>query len=180
MKPNFSKEQLEYEHVVKYFELRDGELWVKEFVGKDGKVYKTRPANRSVTSEGYIQVYAGGKFFFEHRVIFMLIHNRPIRERYQIHHIYNNKTDNRIEHLEEVTHQVNNQNRQVHLDGKPLNVSFHKTKGKWQAYIRVNGKYHHLGYFKTKEEAYRVYLLACEEVEMYGKLIRTRDERKAA
>ena len=99
MKPNFSKEQLEYELVIKHFELRDGELWVKEFVGKGGKVYKARPAKGSVNSLGYVVVSAGSKRFYVHRVIFILTHNRPIREGYQIHHKYGNRTDNRIEHL---------------------------------------------------------------------------------
>jgi hypothetical protein len=173
-----TKEQLEYELVTRYFELRDGVLWRKECVGKDGRVYPARPAEGYDNGHGYLQIRAGGKKFLVHRIIFILTHNRPIREGYDIHHIYNNKTDNRIEHLEEMSHRENLQNKQVHLGGKLVGNT--ETKWGWKAYIRVNGKLHHLGYFKTKEEAYQIYLLACKEVEMYGKLIRTNAERKAA
>jgi len=176
-----SKEQLEYELVTRYFELRDGDLWVKEYVSKDGRIIKARPAKSVLNSAGYLRVWAGGregKRFLVHRIIFILTHNRPIKEGYDIHHKYGNKTDNRIEHLDEISHRENMQNMQVHLDGNLPGVR--ETKWGWVAQIRVNGKLYYLGTFKTKEEAHRIHLLACKEVAMYGKLIRTRDERKAA
>ena len=165
MKPNFSKEYLEYVSVVSLFELRNGVLWVKEFVSKDGRVIKARPASRSVNSAGYILVRASGIQFYEHRVIFILTHNRPIKEGYQIHHKYGNKTDNRIEFLEETSNRENNQNRQKHIDGKLVGASFHKKAGKWRAQIRVNGRLYDLGYYETELEAHLAYMAAYELIE---------------
>ena len=177
MKPNFSKEQLEYELTIKHFELRDGVLWRKEYVSKDGRVMKAKPV-KSVISKGYIRIQVVGKWLLEHRIIFILKHNRPIKEGYQIHHDNNNPLDNRIENLKEVTARENCQNRQINIDGKLVGVSKHG--GGWQAQIRVNGRLHCLGTYNTPEEAYRVYLIAVEEVNEHGHLVRSRTERNAA
>ena len=166
-----TKEELEYELVKRYFEFRDGELWVKEFESKDGRVYKARPAKCTLDDKGYIQVCAGNKRFREHRIIFILTHNRPIKEGYDIHHKYGNRADNRIENLEEVSHQVNCQNRRVHLDGKLVGVSPYKKTGKWQVHIYVNGKNHYLGDFKTPEEAHAQYRKAVRFIELNPELL---------
>jgi len=44
----------------------------------------------------------------------------------------------------------------------PVGVYFHKATGKFMAYLRINGKVRHLGYFPTPEEAFQVYKLAKE------------------
>jgi len=44
----------------------------------------------------------------------------------------------------------------------PVGVCFHKAKGKFMAYLKINGKLKHLGYFTTPEEAFQVYKLAKE------------------
>ena len=180
MKPNFSKEQMEYGFVVEHLELRDGVIWVKEYVDKIGKVRETRPAKGRVNDDGYLRIWVGGKHLFEHRIIFILTYNRPIREGYEIHHDNNNPSDNRIENLKEVSHQENCQNKQIHLDGKPVNVGFNKESGKWMVRIRVNGKRYFLGYYETPEDGNKVYLLAEQEVNEHGHLVRSRAERATA
>jgi len=44
----------------------------------------------------------------------------------------------------------------------PVGVCFHKATGKFMAYLTINGKQKHLGYFTTPEEAFQVYKLAKE------------------
>ena len=44
----------------------------------------------------------------------------------------------------------------------PVGVCFHKVSGKFGAYLSINGKMKHLGYFTTAEEAFQVYKLAKE------------------
>ena len=39
----------------------------------------------------------------------------------------------------------------------PVGVCFHKARGKFIAYCKVNGKIKHLGYFNTPEEAFAAY-----------------------
>jgi hypothetical protein len=70
----------------------------------------------------------------------------------QIDHISRNKLDNSIENLRLVTHQENQFNR----DAKGCSFN----KGKWVAYIKINGKQIHLGRYNTQEEAHNKYLEA--------------------
>jgi len=44
----------------------------------------------------------------------------------------------------------------------PVGVSFRKAKGKFEAYLNVNGKAKHLGLFNTPEEAFQAYKRAKE------------------
>jgi len=44
----------------------------------------------------------------------------------------------------------------------PVGVCFDKATGKFMAYLTINGKQKHLGYFTTPEEAFQVYKLAKE------------------
>ena len=164
-----TKEELEYELVKRYFEFRDGELWVKEYVSKDGRVYKTRPAKGTVKDNGYIYICAGGKEFLEHRVIFILTHNRPIKERHDIDHRNFNKTDNSIGNLRELTHRENCQNRRINIDGHLVGGS--KRRKGHQARIYLNGKQYHLGYFKTPEQAHAQYRKAERFIELNPEIL---------
>ena len=73
----------------------------------------------------------------------------------QIDHIDNNTTNNNIENLRVVT---NSENQQNILSTK--GYYFHKRINKYHARIKVNNKYHHLGYHDTEEEAREAYLNA--------------------
>ena len=44
----------------------------------------------------------------------------------------------------------------------PIGVYFHKRDGKFMAYLSINGKMKHLGYFTTPDEAFQAYKLAKE------------------
>ena len=44
----------------------------------------------------------------------------------------------------------------------PVGVCFHKHTGKFMAYLNINGKLKHLGYFATPEEAFQAYKRAKE------------------
>ena len=166
MKLNFSKEQLEYELVIKHFELRDGELWRKEFVSKQGRVYPARPVTGiAVNSKGYLQVKVEGKLISIHRIIFILTHNRPIREGYIIDHRYGNILDNSPENLRELTFRENNRNQKKHREGHLPGTSKCKKTGKWQAHIHVNDKKYYLGLYDTQLEAHLAYMAAYELIE---------------
>ena len=67
-----------------------------------------------------------------------------------VDHINHNRLDNKRNNIRICTTTQNSQNK------KCLGISFHIRIKKWQTYIIVNGKYRHLGYFKTKQEALRV------------------------
>ncbi|WP_078410266.1 HNH endonuclease [Priestia abyssalis] len=66
-----------------------------------------------------------------------------------------NNTD---ENLREVTKAQNLQNRSLQSNNTSgyRGVCFHKKLKKWQANLRINGKYTYLGVYETKEEAAEV------------------------
>lgn len=75
-----------------------------------------------------------------------------------VDHINHNKLDNRKSNLRMCSQQENNQNKGIqsnNTSGCP-GVNYRKDRGKWRAYICINGKQTHLGFFNTKEEAIKV------------------------
>lgn len=85
-----------------------------------------------------------------------------------IDHINRNPLDNRRENLRICTQQQNTMNSSTRCDntsGIP-GVFWYKSRNKWMAYITINGKRKHLGYFKTKEGAVEARRQA--EIEYFG------------
>lgn len=75
-----------------------------------------------------------------------------------IHHLNENKLDNRICNLELTTHADNSSHninqRRNHKKGKyPRFISCHKQRNKFQVQIKINKKQKHFGLFSTLEEA---------------------------
>ena len=85
-----------------------------------------------------------------------------------IDHRHRKTNDNRKSQLREVTRSQNLMNRGIREDNTSsvTGVSWHKARSKWRAYITINGKTKHLGFFINKEEAIEARLKA--ELELYG------------
>lgn len=108
----------------------------------------------SLSSHGYVFVYALGKYRKAHSIIWEM-HNGPIPEGMEIDHINSCRSDNRIENLRLVTHPQNMKklNKYRSNTSGVTGVSFHKQSGKWQATIRHEGKKVFLGLFTSIEQA---------------------------
>jgi len=76
-----------------------------------------------------------------------------------IDHENHTRTDNSNENLRVVTTQQNNFNR-----SNVKGYSWDKSRKKWKAYIKLNGKSIHLGMFTKEEDARAAYLKAKEEL----------------
>lgn len=89
-----------------------------------------------------------------------------------IDHIDGNGLNNLRSNLRIVTNSQNlfNRGKQNNNTSGLKRISWHKREKKWRADIGINGKQITLGYFKTKEEAYKVYIEACKKY--HGKLQR--------
>lgn len=83
-------------------------------------------------------------------------------------HINHNRADNRKSNLRLATAQENARNHSVQSSNTSgiIGVSWKKDKQKWKAYITVNSKQIHCGYFGNKEDAIRARLEA--EAKYYG------------
>jgi len=89
-----------------------------------------------------------------------------------VDHINGNGLDNRRLNLRPATRAQNSQNRGKHQTihhSRFKGVTLHR--GKWVAYIYLNGKRKHLGYFSSQEEAAKAYDKSA--LENFGEFART-------
>lgn len=138
---------------------------------KPSKRIKAGARAGRINSNGYRQVQVDGKLFYEHRVVWFLVHGRWPED--QLNHRNCDEADNRIENLEEVTTRENHQRRRRHVhDEKLCGVSFQpKRKARpWRAQIWVDGKHINLGNYADKEEAHTAYLCAVEALQFVEEL----------
>ena len=103
----------------------------------------------------YKQIKLNRKAYYAHRLVWLLDYGEWPEN--QIDHINGNGLDNRVENLRDVTNQENGKNRRIDLRSKfgATGVYFRKQKNKWEASIRVDGKYKYLGCFTSFTEAVR-------------------------
>jgi hypothetical protein len=127
-----------------------------EITGISGKVI-------TANSRGYIHlgIRLDGKQIklYGHQFAWWMIY-REIHEDdvLVIDHDDRDPSNNRITNLRITTHQENIINCDWVENCK--GYDFYKRSGKWRAYIYVDGKQKHLGYFDTEEEARQAYLAA--------------------
>ena len=108
--------------------------------------------------EGYNVIKINKKLILRHRIIaycFLGLQNIVGNQNGidLIDHIDGDKLNNSVENLR-ITNQSGNQRNRKNTKG----YTFNKKMNKYRAQIKVNGKYIHLGYFDTKEEAHNAYL----------------------
>ena len=101
---------------------------------------------------GYMRTKIKGKFYLNHRLIF-LMHHGYFPE--IVDHIDGNKINNKIENLRKATKSENCLNKKVRIDSclKIKNVRWYKSSKKWAVAITINKKRKHIGYFKDLELA---------------------------
>ena len=123
--------------------------------------------NKKNGTNGYCLVCFNGKIYKYHVILWTLYYNENIPEGFEIDHINGNRIDNRIENLRLVTHRANCQNLKCHREGKIVGGFYDKSKKKYRVQIGLNNNNIHLGYYKTAEEAHKVYETACNHIEEY-------------
>lgn len=117
------------------------------------RVYRSRMAKASAPAGtksdlGYIRIIVCGKQYAAHRLAWLYTHGQwPTSE---IDHINQNKADNRIANLRQVTRSENCQNKS---DATLPGITWHKPTAKWQARIKINQKLIHLGVFANIADA---------------------------
>jgi hypothetical protein len=130
------------------------DIKVCDYIAKN---WNTRFANKkafeSVSKRGYNVAVIFNKKHYAHRVAWAMHYGKwPTDE---IDHINGDRLDNRIENLREVSRTENSRNlcRQNRNKTGVIGVWWDQSRNKYQAYIRVNGKRHHLGRFDSLEDA---------------------------
>lgn len=151
------------EELQEAFEIIDGMLFRKEYVDKQGKKrggFINNVANDG--GNGYCQVSFKGRIVYYHRLLWILV-NGPIPEGIVLDHKDGDKLNNNLENLRLLTNRENAQNTKYHRDGSLPGVHWYKQCAKWQAYIQVDGKVLHIGYFITQLEAFDAYIQVNKE-----------------
>lgn len=111
---------------------------------------------------GYLYGCVNGSKVYMHRLAWLLhTGSWPAAE---IDHRNGVRHDNRIENLREATRRENMQNQRAarvsNLSSRFIGVNWMKTKAKWRAEIRINGKKKHLGLFEVEADAAAAYIEA--------------------
>jgi len=113
----------------------------KQFLGDDG-YYKTQLRNNKKA-----------KTFRTHQLVAMaFLGHKPDGHDMVVNHIDNNKLNNHANNLELVSNRYNTSCHKT-----DVGASWDKTRNKWEAKIRINGKQMFLGRFDNKEDALNIY-----------------------
>lgn len=102
--------------------------------------------------KGYAYVRYCGRSFLLHRLVFLDRHGYLPE---MVDHIDGDPANNRAENLRAATPAQNLQNAKRRVDNASgvKNVSWHKSRQKWQVQLRVGGRQTHIGLFDTLAEA---------------------------
>lgn len=114
------------------------------------------------TVHGYRQIRIDGVIYRAHRLAWAYMNGAfPVHE---IDHRNRIRDDNRIANLRDVSAEINRQNQgigsQRNDSAGVIGATLHRRSGLYQAQIKVGGKHHSLGYYKTPEEAHAAYVNA--------------------
>lgn len=130
-----------------------GELW---WIKPKQKRTLCKPAGYLNNQDGYYRVRVSYNILLKRsRVAFALMEGRWPN---CIDHINGNSYDDRWGNLREVTQKENLRNQKIRSDNTSgvVGVCWDTSSKKWRAYIKVNGKLKHLGFYDTIEEAIAV------------------------
>ena len=132
------------ERLKELFEYRDGFLYAKQ-----GYQPKFTPITNH---HRYIRMKVDGKVYPLHRLIFLYHHGYLPKI---TDHANNNRSDNRIENLREVTQQQNCLNRKIHKNNTSgvKNVRWDKKCKKWLVEMSINRKRTFFGWHDDLEFA---------------------------
>ena len=156
----FIRERLVYDPESGIFSWSEGYLLHQ----RRGRKPKATPG--APQSEGYLRFnIADGRRMvglLAHRAAWFIMTGKWPRS--VIDHINGDKLDNRFANLRSVTVRANLCNNKAVREGQKLaGCGFHKRFGKWQAFIRIKGRYVHLGYSDTEEAAHQKYIDALKK-----------------
>ena len=129
-----------------------------------GRVLKPSP-----DLNGYLKLnlYKDGmtKTIEVHKLIAIaFLNHEPCGNKIVVDHIDNNKTNNRLDNLQLITHRENLSKDKSGYTSQYVGVSWSKQKNKWMATIQVSGKNKHLGSFDSEYEAHLAYQKALNEI----------------
>jgi hypothetical protein len=110
-------------------------------------------------SRGYVVIRVDGRLFFAHRLAWLFMTGEWPAD--QVDHKNNRRADNRWMNLRPATVSQNNHNRSVLSRSTSGVKGVSRTRSRWRASVRVNGRTIVLGHHDTKEAAAAAYRAGC-------------------
>lgn len=109
------------------------------------------------THNGYLKIAIDKVEYTAHRLAWFYTYNKWPTE--DLDHINGERQNNKLSNLREATRSQNLQNKgkQCNNTSGFIGVSYNKSRGKWDARLKVCGKQICLGLFETAEEASKAY-----------------------
>jgi hypothetical protein len=128
--------------------------------GRGGELAGARVGTKN--SHGHLICRVDYRTCYVHRIAWALYHGEEPPE--LIDHINGDGVDNRIANLRAATNSENRVNARPNTGSHSglRGAHWSKSEGRWRSSIRVNGRYVHLGWFETKEDAAEAYAIAAE------------------
>lgn len=113
---------------------------------------KSNNKSGTLTYSGYIRILIKNKPYYAHRLAWLYIYGYFPK---MIDHIDNDRANNSLHNLREVTDTENSCNLRIRKDNKSgiKGVSWFKRDKNWRARIQLNKKNIHLGYFDDINDA---------------------------
>ena len=114
---------------------------------------KTGAHAGKVHKNGYVRVSVCDKLYLAHRLAWFYTHGKWPDS--CIDHINRKRDDNRIANLRVVSKSENQHNRSINQNNKSgrTGVNWFAPKQRWRAYIKINGRIKHLGWFQNLPDA---------------------------
>lgn len=111
-----------------------------------------------VRPDGYRKISVNGFQILEHRAVFAM-HNGywPSNE---VDHVNGDRADNRPCNLREATKSENGANKRTVGPWAMKGIS--RSRSRWRATLRKDGKFYHIGVFDTPEAAHAAYVEAAK------------------
>jgi hypothetical protein len=114
-----------------------------------------KPAG-SINKGGYRKVHIDGRYYSEHRVIWLFVFGQwPAYPEFEIDHLNGVKSDNRIQNLRKCSKSMNQRNGSMRRNNTSgvIGVNWVRSKGAWIARIWDGPRHRYLGQFKDIAEA---------------------------
>lgn len=112
----------------------------------------------TLNNMGYLRVMIDRRSYLAHRLAWLWVFGNLPPAGSEVDHINGIGTDNRIRNLRLVTHRQNSRNQVLNCRNTSGHAGVHylRRKDRWLAYIRVDGRWKHLGEHDRFEDACRV------------------------
>jgi len=139
-----------------------------------GNVKSLKYNKERILKQGCNKGYMNVKFFIKntskskqvHQLVAMaFLGHKPCGHKIVVNHKNLNKSDNRLENLELVTHRENTNMKHIKSSSKYTGVCWNKNYNKWASNINVNGKNIFLGNFKNEYDAHLAYQEKLKQIE---------------